>query len=68
MNREEIFDVVMALGIIQCADECVFQVDGYCNLEKCSVPNLIKNDCPYFIPKSFYKFDSLRQTSDTDNF
>lgn len=56
------------MGIIQCADECAFQVDGYCSLEKCSAPNLFENACPYFVPKSFNKIDGLRKASDTDKF
>ncbi len=54
------------MGIIQCADLCAFQVDGYCALEKCSVPKLFESDCPYYIPKSLYNFDSISQTANPD--
>ncbi len=54
------------MGIIQCADLCAFQVDGYCALEKCSVPKFFESDCPYFIPKSLYDIDCLSKTSHSD--
>ena len=54
------------MGIIQCADLCAFQIDGYCALEKCSTPKLFESDCPYYVPKSLYNFDSLSQTANSN--
>ncbi len=54
------------MGIIQCAENCKYQTDGYCNLDNCSTVNSLDNPCPYFISRSFNKADSLFQIGDTD--
>ena len=53
------------MGLIQCAEHCKFQIDGYCNLEKCSTVNSLNKNCPYFIPLSFDYTNSLSQTANT---
>lgn len=40
------------MGMIQCIENCKFQSDGYCNLEKCGKINSPQNDCPYFTEKT----------------
>ena len=54
------------MGIIQCAENCKFQKEGYCSLDKCSTVTYNNIDCPYFI--SLDNRNGLRETSDTDNF
>lgn len=54
------------MGIIQCAEYCKFQKDGYCSLDKCSTVNPENTDCPYFVSLDNRK--SLSETSDTDKF
>ena len=54
------------MGIIQCAEYCKFQKDGYCSLEKYSTVNTENSNCPYFI--SLDNRDGLSQTSDADYF
>ncbi len=54
------------MAVIQCAEKCKFQNDGYCSLEKCSTVNSVNSSCPYFMPLSADNRDSLSQTSDTD--
>lgn len=56
------------MGIIQCAEDCKYQIDGYCNLDKCSTVNSLENSCPYFISRSLNISDSLRQIGNTDKF
>lgn len=54
------------MGIIQCAENCKYQKDGYCNLEKPTTVGSIDSSCPYRIPKSFYNSNCLAKTPDTD--
>ena len=37
------------MGIIQCAENCVFQKEGYCSLDKCSTVTYENTNCPYFV-------------------
>ena len=53
------------MAVIQCAESCLYQQDGYCGLEKCSFVSDLNSNCPYFIPLSD-KRNSLSQTSDTN--
>ncbi len=54
------------MGIIQCAEGCKFQLDGYCQLDKPSEVGSLKSDCPYYIPASFDYRNSLTEAFDTD--
>lgn len=54
------------MGIIQCAENCKFQNDGYCELNKPSLVNSLTSACPYFIKKSLYKGNGIGEPSDTD--
>ena len=36
------------MGFIQCALNCKYQKEGFCNLEKCSTVNSVNDACPYF--------------------
>lgn len=56
------------MGIIQCAEKCAYQKDGYCTLDGISVVNSLEGDCPYLLPKLFYNGYSLGKTADTDKF
>ena len=56
------------MGIIQCAENCKYQKDGYCFLENCSTVATIDNDCPHFVKKSFNDGDCLFETCSTDKF
>ncbi len=56
------------MGIIQCSENCKFQLEGYCNLDKLSTVTSVKNNCPYFVPILNNKTDSLSQTFNPDNF
>ncbi len=56
------------MAIIQCAENCKYQFDGYCNLEKCSTVNLLNRDCPYFLPRSADIGNCLFKTPDTYKF
>ncbi len=55
------------MGIIQCAESCKFQVDGYCVLDSLSAVNSTKNCCPYYLPALLDKRDGLPETFNTDN-
>ena len=39
------------MGIIQCAENCKYQCDGYCTLNKCTAVNSLSGVCPYLQPK-----------------
>ncbi len=54
------------MGIIQCSEECKFQIDGYCGLEKCSTVSSIFSECPYLLPRSADNADCLSKTSNAD--
>lgn len=53
------------MAVIQCAESCRYQQDGYCNLEKCSIVSDLNSSCPYFLPILSNNGNSLSQTSDT---
>ncbi len=53
------------MSLIQCAENCKYQVDGYCNLEICSNINSPDKDCPYFLSASLDKGESLSQGGNT---
>ncbi len=53
------------MGIIQCAENCKYQRDGYCCLEKLAQVNSVSGGCPYFTEKSPDKGNCLGKTSDT---
>ncbi|MBO5019228.1 MAG: hypothetical protein J6D52_01050 [Clostridia bacterium] len=54
------------MGIIQCAENCRYQRDGYCDLDGISVVNSLSGGCPYYIENLLYNGNSLSKTSDTD--
>ncbi len=54
------------MGLIQCSEECHFQTDGYCNLNKFTQVNSIYNDCPHFIPRLLNDRYCLPETYHTD--
>ena len=54
------------MGIIQCAENCKYQNDGYCGLDKCSNINSLNNPCPYFVKRLLDKCDSLSEISDSN--
>ncbi len=56
------------MGIIQCAENCKHQIDGYCQLDKCSNVTSLENSCPYFVNRLFNKSDSLREIADGNKF
>ncbi len=47
------------MGVIQCAENCKYQRDGYCTLDKPSAVNSVSGGCPYYIKKSFDEGDCL---------
>ncbi len=49
------------MGIIQCAENCRHQTDGYCTLDKCSNVTSLENSCPYFVSRLFDNSNRLRQ-------
>ena len=57
---------VIFLQIIQCAENCRFQNDGYCSLETLSKVNSSSGGCPHYISASFDKVGGLLQTADSD--
>lgn len=54
------------MRIIQCAENCRFQADGYCSLENCSNINSPDHSCPYYIPRLANGGNGLLQITDTD--
>ncbi len=54
------------MGLIQCAESCKYQSDGYCSLNNPSVVNSVSGICPYLIPQLLNNRDSLAESSDTD--
>lgn len=54
------------MGIIQCAEECKYQLDGYCSLEKPTTVNSLDGGCPYKIEKLFNNSKRFAETSHTD--
>lgn len=59
---------VIFLGLIQCAENCKYQIDGYCALEICSNINSPESDCPYYLSRSTDSLNSLSQSGNTDEF
>ena len=49
------------MGIIQCAEPCEHQNDGYCELNCCGAVCSLKNGCPYFKEKSSDQADRVAQ-------
>lgn len=56
------------MGIIQCAQDCKYQKDGYCYLDKCSVVASLDTDCPHFVQKSFDNTEGLFKTGSAYEF
>lgn len=56
------------MSIIQCAENCKYQVDGYCSLDKCSNVNSLTNSCPYFTERSLNNRNCLFEIADPDKF
>lgn len=54
------------MGIIQCAENCKYQADGYCRLNQCTTVNSTNMACPHFIEKLSDKSDCLAKSSNTD--
>lgn len=54
------------MNLIQCAENCKYQKDGYCNLEICCNINSPDNDCPYFVSSLFNESERLSQSADTN--
>ena len=63
IQRKEIWIV---MGIIQCAEECKFQSDGYCGLDKLSTVGLVQNGCPHFVPTLAYNRNCFTKTYNAD--
>lgn len=56
------------MGLIQCAEKCKFQKDGYCFLEKCGTVASTESECPHFIPKSLDNREGLFKACSTYEF
>lgn len=54
------------MSIIQCANQCKHQKDGYCQLDKISVITNSLGGCPHFLAKS--GSNSLFKTANTKEF
>lgn len=54
------------MGLIQCAEKCKYQKEGYCNLDKPSTVSLNNSVCPYYEPNSFDDGNGFLKTSDAD--
>ena len=54
------------MGIIQFAENCKYQTDGYCELNRCTIVNSIDTACPHFIEKLSNKSDSLAKACNAD--
>lgn len=54
------------MSLIQCAEKCKFQKDGYCSLEILGTVNANENGCPYYKTPSFDDSNSLFKASDSD--
>jgi hypothetical protein len=52
------------MGIIQCAENCRHQADGYCTLDKYSNVTSLENSCPYFVSRLFDNGNRLCQVPD----
>lgn len=56
----------IVLGIIQCAENCKYQSDGYCLLDKCTAVNSVSGTCPYFIDRLSDNGDRVAEAADAD--
>ena len=56
------------MKMIQCAFDCKFQKDGYCELDKISVVNSISKACPHYKRKSDNKAEGFTEIFYPDNF
>lgn len=54
------------MNLIQCAKNCKYQNDGYCNLNVCGNVTSPDNECPYFVASLLDNGKSLLQGADTD--
>lgn len=54
------------MGIIECAEKCLYQKEGYCCLETLCTVNTCKGGCPHFLPISLNDGNGLTETSHTD--
>ncbi len=53
------------MSIIPCDENCFYQNDGICHLERLSTVSAKAEGCPYKKPQALNKVDSLFKTSDT---
>lgn len=63
-NNKKVRGIFM--GIIQCAEDCKYQEEGYCNLNKCTSVNSINKSCPYFTERLADNSNGITKTPDTD--
>lgn len=54
------------MALIQCAEDCRHQRDGYCRLDKPAAVSSLSADCPYFTPKSPNQVNCFTQLFHTD--
>ena len=54
------------MSIIQCANDCKYQHDGYCQLETISTVTNSKGGCPHYLSKD--GSNSLLEATHADNF
>ena len=54
------------MGLIQCAEDCKYQLDGYCNLEICGSVNSPYHICPYYLPRLTNVGKSLSECRNPD--
>ncbi len=54
------------MKIIQCAEACRFQSEGYCSLESCTNINSVKHSCPYYMPKLSEGGNGLLEITNAD--
>ncbi len=54
------------MGIIQCSQDCKYQIDGYCNLDFCAPVNSLNGECPHFLAASTNKGNGFAELSYTD--
>ncbi len=55
------------MGLIQCAEDCVYQLDGYCGLDTVSGVNSIDKRCPHFLSRSADAANGVLHRPDADN-
>ena len=54
------------MGLIQCAENCKYQIDGYCNLEICGNVNSPQHVCPYYLPRLTNISESLSESRNSN--